>query len=122
MIQQVDAVYENGLLRPSQSLRLAEHERVRITVVTDDHDDLLDDNFAVGQEFDASVSLAEVRAALSTIQGSMDDAINELRGEYGSCPTTLTPALCADITTPSQDRMRLTKCWRMPQRLSTSHG
>jgi predicted DNA-binding antitoxin AbrB/MazE fold protein len=45
MIQQIDAVYENGLLRPSQSLRLAEHERVRITVVTDDDDELLDDNF-----------------------------------------------------------------------------
>lgn len=82
MIQQIDAIYENGLLRPSQSLRLAEHERVRITVVTGDHDDLLDDNFAVGQDFDADVSLEEVRSALSTIQGSMDAAINELRGEF----------------------------------------
>ena len=82
MIQQIDAVYENGLLRPSQSLRLAEHERVRITVVTDDDDDLLDDNFVAGREFDATVSLEEVRTALSSIQGSMDDAIDELRGEY----------------------------------------
>ena len=82
MIQQIDAVYENGLLRPSQSLRLAEHERVRIIVVTDDDDDLLDDNFVAGREFDATVSLEQVRTALSAIQGSMDDAINELRGEY----------------------------------------
>ena len=82
MIQQIDAVYENGLLRPSQSLQLAENERVRITVVTDDHDDLLDDDFAAGREFDADVSLEDVRSALSTIRGSMDAAIHELRGEY----------------------------------------
>ena len=61
MIQQIEAVYANGLLRPSQSLGLAEHERVRITVVTGDHDDLLDDNFLVGQEFDAAASLEEGR-------------------------------------------------------------
>ncbi len=82
MIQQIDAVYENGLLRPSRSLQLAEHERVRIMVVTDDHDDLLDDDFAAGREFDADVSLEDVRSALSTIRGSMDAAIHELRGEY----------------------------------------
>ena len=82
MIQQIEAIYENGVLRPSQSLGLAEHERVRITVVTGDHDDLLDDNFLVGQKLDAVASLEEVRAGLSTIQGSMDVAINELRGEY----------------------------------------
>ncbi len=29
MIQQFDAVYENGILRPSELLHLAEHERVR---------------------------------------------------------------------------------------------
>ncbi len=82
MIQQIDAIYENGLLRPSQSLRLAEHERVRITVVNGDDDDLLDENFAVGQDFDAEVSLEDVRSALSSIQGSMDAVIDELRGEY----------------------------------------
>ncbi len=82
MIQQIDAVYENGVLRPTQLLRLAEHERVHITVVTDDHDDLLDDNFLAGREFDAAPSLEDVRAGLSTIAGSMDVAINELRGEY----------------------------------------
>jgi predicted DNA-binding antitoxin AbrB/MazE fold protein len=29
---QVDAIYENGVLRPSEPLPLAEHERVKITV------------------------------------------------------------------------------------------
>ena len=82
MSQPIDAIYENGILRPSQPLRLAEHEHVRILVVADDHDELLDDNFFVGQETDAAASLEEVRAALATIQGSMDAAIDELRGEY----------------------------------------
>ena len=82
MIQQFDAVYENGILRPSQLLHLAEHERVRIMVMTDDQDELLDDSFGVGAECDTAPSLEDVRSALSTIRGSMDDAINELRGEY----------------------------------------
>ena len=82
MIQQFDAVYENGILRPSQLLHLAEHERVRIMVMTDDQDELLDDSFGSGFESDTTPSLEDVRAALSTIRGSMDDAINELRGEY----------------------------------------
>ena len=81
MIQQFDAVYENGILRPSQLLHLAEHERVRIMVMTGDQDELLDDNFGVGHESDATPSLEDVRSALSTIRGSMDDAVNELRGE-----------------------------------------
>ena len=29
----VDAVYENGVLKPAQPLPLAEHEQVRITIV-----------------------------------------------------------------------------------------
>ena len=82
MIQQFDAVYENGVLRPSQLLHLAEHERVRVMVLTDDQDELLDDNFGVGPESDAVPRLADVWSALSTIRGSMDDAINEQRGEY----------------------------------------
>ena len=82
MIQQFDAVYENGILRPSQLLHLAEHERVRIMVMTDGHDELLDDSFGLGGDSDAPPSLEDVRSALSTIRGSMDDAINELRGEY----------------------------------------
>ena len=82
MIQQFDAVYENGILRPSELLHLAEHERVRIMVLTDDQDELLDDSFGVGHESDAAPSLEDVRSALSSIRGSMDDAINELRGEY----------------------------------------
>jgi predicted DNA-binding antitoxin AbrB/MazE fold protein len=81
MIQQIDAIYENGLLRPSQPLRLAEHERVHVLIVPQGEDDLLDRDFTIDAN-DVAPELAEVRVALSTIKGSMDDAINELRGEY----------------------------------------
>ena len=36
MVQQIEAVYENGILRPSQSLGLEEHERVRITITSEE--------------------------------------------------------------------------------------
>ena len=61
--------------------QLAEQERVHVLIIPPDDDDLLDSEFTIDAE-DVPVELAEVRAALSTIQGSMDAAINELRGEY----------------------------------------
>ena len=83
MIQQIDAVYENGVLRPTQPLRLSEHERVRVMVVPDDDEDLLDQDFnSSDDELDASVTLEQVHAVMSKIRGSMDSAIDETRGEY----------------------------------------
>ena len=83
MIQQIDAVYENGVLRPTQPLRLSEHERVRVVVVPDGDEDLLDQDFhSSDDELDASVTLEQVHAVMSKIRGSMDSAIDELRGEY----------------------------------------
>lgn len=83
MIQQIDAVYENGVLRPTQPLRLSEHERIRVTVVPEVDEDLLDQDFnSSGDELDSSVTLEQVQAVMSKIRGSMDSAIDELRGEY----------------------------------------
>ena len=83
MIQQFDAVYENGVLRPTQPLRLSEHERVRVMVVPDGDEDLLDQDFnSSDDELDASVTLEQVHAVMSKIRASMDSAIDELRGEY----------------------------------------
>jgi predicted DNA-binding antitoxin AbrB/MazE fold protein len=83
MIQQIDAVYENGVLRPTQPLRLSEHERFRVTVIPEVDEDLLDHDFnASGDELDSSVTLEQVQAVMSKIGGSMDSAIDELRGEY----------------------------------------
>jgi predicted DNA-binding antitoxin AbrB/MazE fold protein len=36
MTMTIDAIYENGLLRPQQPLPLREHERVRITLQTEE--------------------------------------------------------------------------------------
>ena len=83
MIQQIDAVSENGVLRPTQPLRLSEHERVRVMVVPDGDEELLDQDFnSSDDELDASVTLEQVHAVMSKIRGSMDSAIDELRGEY----------------------------------------
>ena len=83
MIQQIDAVYENGVLRPAQPLRLSEHERVRVMIVPDGDEDLLDQDFhSSDDELDTLVTLEQVHAVMSKIRGSMDSAIDELRGEY----------------------------------------
>ena len=83
MIQQIDAVYENGVLRPTQPLRLSEHERVRVTVVPKGDEDLPEQDFnSTGDELDSSVTLEQVHTIMSKIRGSMDSAIDKLRGEY----------------------------------------
>ncbi len=91
MLTQIDAVFENGLLRPLKPLALAENERVRLTLArasdeeeSDEEDDLIDHEYmaACAAEADFSITLEQVRAALSGIKGSLDDAIDQDRGEY----------------------------------------
>ncbi len=82
MIQQIEAVYEDGLLRPCHPLQLAQHERVRILVLPEGDDELFDPDFAIDEDLDTAPSLEEIRSGLSSIQGSMDSAIDELRGEF----------------------------------------
>ena len=82
MMQPIEAIYEDGILRPSQPLQLAQHERVQILVLPRGDDDLFDFDFAMDQNPDLAPSLEEVRASLALIQGSMDAAIDELRGEF----------------------------------------
>lgn len=78
-----DAIYENGVLRPLNPLPLAEQEKVRVRIERED-DVTIDYEYmkACATEADDSVSLEQVRAALSKIPGSMDEAIDEIRGEY----------------------------------------
>ena len=72
-----EAVYENGLLRPLESLRLAERQRVSLTIdetpapTTDD--DLLDQDLLSILEAEElpEVTLEQVRAALANVPGSM---------------------------------------------------
>lgn len=85
MEKRLQAVYKNGVLQPLEALLLEEKQQVTVTI-TDPH--------AVGQDvagyFSAeewaaasrdTVSLDEVRQALSTISGSLSDAVIAQRQE-----------------------------------------
>ena len=85
----IEAIFENGVLRPLKPLPLSEHEQVTIRVrrrgdVDDEEGELFDDEYAelCAAEADDSITIEQVREALSSIKGSMDDAIDEDRGEY----------------------------------------
>jgi len=85
---QVDAVYENGVLRPLQPLDLKEHEHVRVSVVKDTAPSRA--SLAVEyiekikrelQDADPTPDREEVRRRLSKIPGSMASEIVADRGE-----------------------------------------
>jgi predicted DNA-binding antitoxin AbrB/MazE fold protein len=82
MEKRFEAVYENGVLRPLTPLALVDAQRVQVTIAEPDAD--------VAAYFDASewaaskhddISLEEVRAALSSIEGSLSDAVSVSREE-----------------------------------------
>ena len=83
MLDRVEVIYENGVLRPLQPLPLAEHEHVLVSVARTIDEDWLDQPFmnACAVEGEASVTLDEVRRAMSKIHGSMDEAIDADRGD-----------------------------------------
>jgi predicted DNA-binding antitoxin AbrB/MazE fold protein len=88
MALHVDAVYENGVLRPLQPLDLKEHEHVVVSVVKTE-DESRGPRLAVEyierlkRELgdDPIPSLEEVRNRLSKIPGSMAEEIIAQRGE-----------------------------------------
>jgi len=88
MIQHVEAVYENGVLRPLAPVSLSESQRVRITIVGPDAgQDLLDTELLERARAEISAmqalpTIEEVRTLLSTIHGSVADAVIAERGEY----------------------------------------
>jgi predicted DNA-binding antitoxin AbrB/MazE fold protein len=71
------AIYENGVLRPLEPLRLAECQRVSLTIdetmVAVMDDDLLDQELLSSLENEElpDLTLEEVRAALAKVPGSM---------------------------------------------------
>lgn len=89
MAVQVDAVYENGVLRPLQPLDLKEHEHVVLSISKADREQT-GPRLAVeyierlkrelGNE--PVPSIEEVRTLLSTIPGSMADEVIAQRGEW----------------------------------------
>ena len=90
MAQQVEAIYENGLLRPLQPLDLKESERVHLSVSPenpDPNDDFVDHAMvAYARAHVAGLenipTIEEVREMLSQVKGSMSEAIIAGRGEY----------------------------------------
>jgi predicted DNA-binding antitoxin AbrB/MazE fold protein len=78
MNRQVDAVYENGVLRPLEPLPLKEHQKVSVTVsdTEDSPGSMIDDAFVESarkeiRHADHIPSLEEVRGILSRIPGSL---------------------------------------------------
>ena len=84
---QVDAVYENGVLRPLQPLDLREHERVVVSVAktTSDRSQLAVEYIEkIKRELEDSepaLGLEEIRRRLAKIPGSMAAEMIAERGD-----------------------------------------
>ena len=74
MNRTIEAIYENGVLRPLEPLDLEEQEHVSVTISDDiEEPEWLDVEFLreIADEADDSISLEEVRKAMSKIPGSL---------------------------------------------------
>lgn len=76
MSKKIEVVYENGVLRPLEPLKLRDHQRLSIVLsndVTPPEEDWLDTDCVqlCDTEVDETVSLVAVREALSKIPGSL---------------------------------------------------
>jgi predicted DNA-binding antitoxin AbrB/MazE fold protein len=88
MPRQIEAVYENGVLRPLQPLDLAEHEHVVVSVMKNSASgraslaiDYIEGLRRAHQDADPAPGLEEVRRRLGKIPGSMAADIVADRGE-----------------------------------------
>ena len=79
MSEQLEAVYENGVLRPLQPLALADRQHVLVTV--NEIPDYKAWAEAQLRELGPAPGLAEIQRQLSAIPGSMSDVVLEERGE-----------------------------------------
>jgi len=88
MIQEVEAVYEHGVLRPLRPLSLSEHQQVRLTI-SDTPAQASERDMAVVERARLEVSILttsptieEVRAALASIPGSLSHDVIAERGDF----------------------------------------
>ncbi len=85
MSKRLEAVYENGVLRPLEPLGLSENQRVCIVLSENStpvvEEDWLDIEYVrlCAEEADESVSLETVREVLSKIPGSLTSAFIDER-------------------------------------------
>lgn len=84
MAKHFEAIYEDGVLRPLEPLTLPNLERVRVTIAKANTEDWMDIEFmnSCADDSDASITLEDVRKAMSKIHGSMVETVNDVRGEY----------------------------------------
>lgn len=80
MDRQLEAVYENGVLRPLQPLGLRDHQRVTVTVseIADYRVWAKSQLRELGAD---AIGLPEVQRQLASIPGSMSEVVVEERGE-----------------------------------------
>jgi len=88
MERKLAAVYENGVLRPLEPLPLQERQQGTVTVEEtpgDPADAWLDHEYhaAVDAMQEAEPTREEVRAALSTIRGTLSEAVRAERDARG---------------------------------------
>jgi predicted DNA-binding antitoxin AbrB/MazE fold protein len=83
MKQRIDAVYEDGLLRPLQPLDLTNHEHVIVIVESGAGEEWLDRDAMewARLEGDPTISLEDVRQRLAKVNGSLSDLVTAERGE-----------------------------------------
>jgi len=85
--QQVDAIYENGVLKPLTPIVLAEHEQVSLVIRAkddvdlDDEDDEDDYMPLIAEEGDPDITWEEVRRITAKLPGSLADDVDREREE-----------------------------------------
>jgi predicted DNA-binding antitoxin AbrB/MazE fold protein len=88
MIQNVEAVYEHGVLRPLEPLSLAESQRVKLTISDllsgrSQRDlNVLETARAEAAHVGTIPSIDQVRTALASIPGSLSEDVTAERGDY----------------------------------------
>jgi predicted DNA-binding antitoxin AbrB/MazE fold protein len=83
MTRSLQAVYEKGVLRPLEPLPLQEHQQVTVTISDELAKDWADVAFLrhFESQADDSVTLEQVRSALSKVGGSMVEDFRKERDE-----------------------------------------
>jgi predicted DNA-binding antitoxin AbrB/MazE fold protein len=86
MHQQVEVVYENGVLRPLEPLprHLQEHQHLTVTIDTPGALEARRDSACVAaasRDADPTVTLEEVRSILAKVPGTLADAVRAERDE-----------------------------------------
>jgi len=87
MIQEVEAIYEHGVLRPLRPLSLAERQQVRLTIsdappLTTERDMAAVERARLEvAKLGTAPTIEEVRAALASIPGSLSHDVIAERGD-----------------------------------------